>query len=88
MSSSFRTSRTTMRSVVVIGAGPYGLPTAAHLNDHGLSVRVFGLPMVSWDQSVPAGMLFKLLPSASMLSVPEPGSTMESFCRQAGERQC
>jgi NADPH-dependent 2,4-dienoyl-CoA reductase/sulfur reductase-like enzyme len=32
---------------VVIGTGPYGLATAAHLAASGLSVRTFGVPMES-----------------------------------------
>jgi len=31
--------------VVVVGAGPYGLSAAAHLNACGLNVRVFGETM-------------------------------------------
>ncbi|MEV8017998.1 NAD(P)-binding domain-containing protein [Streptomyces sp. NPDC086554] len=77
-------SRTT-KSVVVIGAGPYGLSTAAHLKERGLNVRVFGSPMASWDRNMPKGMLLKSPPRASMLSAPDPGFTLEGYCRQAGE---
>ncbi|WP_327660561.1 MULTISPECIES: NAD(P)-binding domain-containing protein [unclassified Streptomyces] len=80
------TSRTATRlPVVVIGAGPYGLSTAAHLKGRGLNVRVFGSPMAAWDQNMPAGMLLKSPPSASMLSAPEPGFTLADYCRQAGQ---
>ncbi|MFG2524915.1 NAD(P)-binding domain-containing protein [Streptomyces sp. NPDC048527] len=71
--------------VVVIGAGPYGLSTAAHLKARGLSVRVFGSPMASWAENMPAGMLLKSPPSASVLSAPERGFTLDGYCRQAGE---
>ncbi|MFD8508580.1 NAD(P)-binding domain-containing protein [Streptomyces sp. NPDC059687] len=73
------------KTVVVIGAGPYGLSTAAHLAARGLSVRVFGAPMASWSQNMPQGMLLKSPPSASLLSAPKPGFTLEDYCRQSTE---
>ncbi|MEV5012637.1 FAD/NAD(P)-binding protein [Streptomyces sp. NPDC055692] len=72
-------------TVVVIGAGPYGLSTAAHLKARGVHVRVFGSPMASWAESMPAGMLLKSPPNASVLSAPKPGYTLDAYCRQAGE---
>ncbi|MGI5459801.1 NAD(P)-binding domain-containing protein [Streptomyces sp. CA-249302] len=72
-------------TVVVIGAGPYGLSTAAHLKARGLSVRVFGSPMASWAENMPAGMLLKSPPSASMLSAPRPGFTLDDYARRTGE---
>lgn len=75
------------KTVVVIGAGPYGLSTAAHLKSRGLSVRVFGSPMASWAENMPAGMLLKSPPSGSVLSAPRPGFTLEHYARQAGETQ-
>ncbi|WP_406164620.1 NAD(P)-binding domain-containing protein [Streptomyces sp. NBC_00996] len=71
--------------VVVIGAGPYGLSTAAHLKARGLHVRVFGSPMASWAENMPAGMLLKSPPSASLLSAPHTGFTLDAYCREAGE---
>ncbi|WP_406443670.1 lysine N(6)-hydroxylase/L-ornithine N(5)-oxygenase family protein [Streptomyces sp. NBC_01613] len=70
------------KNVVVIGAGPYGLSTAAHLKARGLSVRVFGSPMASWAENMPAGMLLKSPPSASMLSAPRAGFTLDDYARQ------
>jgi thioredoxin reductase len=79
-------SRTVVaRTVVVIGAGPYGLSTAAHLKARGLNVRVFGSPMASWAENMPAGMLLKSPPSASVLSAPKPGFTLDDYARQTGE---
>jgi cation diffusion facilitator CzcD-associated flavoprotein CzcO len=69
----------------VIGAGPYGLSTAAHLKGRGLNVRVFGSPMAAWDRNMPKGMLLKSPPSASMLSAPDSGFTLGDYCRQAGQ---
>ncbi|MEU6259420.1 NAD(P)-binding domain-containing protein [Streptomyces sp. NPDC047043] len=73
------------KTVVVIGAGPYGLSTAAHLKARGVIVRVFGSPMASWAENMPAGMLLKSPPSASMLSAPRPGFTLDDYARQTGE---
>ena len=73
------------KTVVVIGAGPYGLSTAAHLKARGLSVRVFGSPMASWAENMPAGMLLKSPPAASMLSAPKPGFTLDDYAREVGE---
>jgi len=70
--------------VAVIGAGPFGLSTAAHLRARGIPVRVFGDPMVSWRDSMPAGMLLKSTPAASNLDAPQPGHTLVDYCDAAG----
>ena len=70
---------------VVIGAGPYGLATAAHLHAGGLSVRTFGEPMGSWRDRMPAGMYLKSTPLASSISSPRPDGTLAAFCAAAGE---
>ncbi|MFI5530925.1 FAD-dependent oxidoreductase [Kitasatospora sp. NPDC051853] len=56
--------------VTVVGAGPYGLATAAHLLGHRVPVRVLGEPMESWRERMPTGMYLKSSPSASSLSDP------------------
>ncbi|MER7350289.1 FAD-dependent oxidoreductase [Streptomyces aurantiacus] len=73
-----------VRPVVVIGAGPYGLSTAAHLRARGVSVRVFGEPMVSWHAHMPAGMLLKSTPVASNIDAPQRGHTLVDYCDAAG----
>jgi cation diffusion facilitator CzcD-associated flavoprotein CzcO len=70
--------------VVVIGAGPYGLSVAAHLQAHGIRARVFGEPMVTWRRHMPAGMFLKSTPAASAISAPVPGFTLLNFCAQSG----
>ncbi|KUF17897.1 FAD-dependent oxidoreductase [Streptomyces silvensis] len=70
--------------IAVIGAGPYGLSTAAHLRARGLPVRVFGEPMVSWREHMPAGMLLKSTPVASNIDAPQPGHTLVDYCAAAG----
>lgn len=71
---------------VVIGAGPYGLSTAAHLQRLPIPVRVFGDPMDTWRHRMPAGMFLKSEPFASDLSAPAPGHTLADYCRTIGVR--
>ncbi|MDT7843671.1 FAD-dependent oxidoreductase [Streptomyces justiciae] len=73
-----------IRPVAVIGAGPFGLSTAAHLRARGIPVRVFGEPMVSWRDHMPAGMLLKSTPVASNLDAPQPGHGLVDYCDAAG----
>ncbi|WP_053852236.1 NAD(P)-binding domain-containing protein [Streptomyces sp. NRRL B-24085] len=76
-----------IQPVAVIGAGPFGLSTAAHLRARGIPVRVFGDPMVSWRDHMPAGMLLKSTPAASSLDAPQPGHTLGDYCDAAGIRR-
>lgn len=73
--------------VAVIGAGPYGLSTAAHLRARGIPVRVFGDPMVSWRANMPAGMLLKSTPVASNIDAPQRGHNLADYCDAAGIRR-
>lgn len=73
--------------VAVIGAGPFGLSTAAHLRARGMPVRVFGDPMVSWRDNMPAGMLLKSTPAASNIDCPQRGHTLADYCDAAGIRR-
>ncbi|MFZ3559199.1 FAD-dependent oxidoreductase [Streptomyces sp. BH055] len=70
--------------VAVIGAGPYGLSTAAHLRARGIPVRVFGEPMVSWRSHMPEGMILKSVPSASNIDAPQRGHHLVDYCDVAG----
>ncbi|MGW2569811.1 NAD(P)-binding domain-containing protein [Streptomyces sp. NPDC001537] len=76
-----------IQPVAVIGAGPFGLSTAAHLRARGLPVRVFGEPMVSWRDHMPVGMLLKSTPVASSLDAPQQGHTLADYCDAAGIRR-
>lgn len=64
---------------VVVGAGPYGLASAAWLAGAGIPRRVFGDPMEAWHANMPEGMYLKSVPSASGISAPEPGYRFEDF---------
>lgn len=70
--------------VAVIGAGPYGLSTAAHLRARGIPVRIFGDPMVSWRAHMPAGMLLKSTPVASNIDAPQRGHDLVDYCDAVG----
>ncbi|MFI5882841.1 FAD/NAD(P)-binding protein [Streptomyces sp. NPDC051554] len=74
-------------TTVVIGAAPCGLSTVARLKAFGLHVRVCGSPMARWAANMPEGVLLKPPPSASVLSAPKSGFTLDAYARQAGERQ-
>lgn len=61
---------TTTYDVVVMGAGPYGLSTAAHLQGCGLEVAVFGKPLQLWREHMPKGMLLRSFWWATSFSDP------------------
>ncbi len=70
--------------VAVIGAGPYGLSLAAHLRSRKVDFRIFGVPMGSWKENMPQGMLLKSYPWASNLSEPDSQFTVKKFCADRG----
>ena len=70
--------------LVIVGAGPYGLSLATHLRRRGVSFRIFGRPMASWRDAMPAGMVLKSDGFASNLSDPDDAFTLESWCAQNG----
>ena len=70
--------------VAIVGAGPYGLSLAAHLNAAGVRFRHFGLPMQLWQSSMPRGMYLKSQGFASNLSDPAGLHTLENFCKTTG----
>jgi hypothetical protein len=68
--------------VAIVGAGPYGLSLAAHLDAIGIRTRVFGRPMDSWRSHMPEGMLLKSDPFASNLSDPQDFYTLARFSEE------
>jgi hypothetical protein len=68
--------------VAIIGAGPYGLSLAAHLDAQGTPFRIFGIPMHSWRYRMPAGMHLKSDGFASDLYDPASALTLAQYCRQ------
>ncbi|HWG08897.1 MAG TPA: NAD(P)-binding domain-containing protein [Solirubrobacteraceae bacterium] len=70
--------------VAILGAGPYGLSLAAHLDHRGVSHEVFGEPMAGWERYMPEGMFLKSEGFASNLSDPAGEHTLERFCVEHG----
>ena len=71
-------------AVAIIGAGQYGLSIAAHLRARGIDFRIFGKPMHSWREQMPAGMFLKSEGFASSLSTPDADFTLARFCADEG----
>jgi cation diffusion facilitator CzcD-associated flavoprotein CzcO len=71
------------RTVAIIGAGPYGVSIAAHLQSAGIDFRIFGRPMHSWCQ-MPKGMFLKSEGCASNLSDPTARYTLARYCAERG----
>jgi cation diffusion facilitator CzcD-associated flavoprotein CzcO len=65
--------------VVVIGAGPYGLASAAHLHGRRLSPRVFGDPLSFWADQMPEGMWLRSAWGASSISDPQGRLSLDVF---------
>src|SRR5271169_850937 len=70
--------------VAVVGAGPYGLSSAAYLRAAGLETRVFGEPMAFWQNQMPAGMCLRSNWGASHIADPKQELTLDVYCRQNG----
>jgi cation diffusion facilitator CzcD-associated flavoprotein CzcO len=70
--------------VVVVGAGPYGLSTAAHLLGRGLRVAVFGRTLEMWRDRMPKGMLLRSHWWATNLSDPRQDHGFEQFVKDSG----
>jgi cation diffusion facilitator CzcD-associated flavoprotein CzcO len=63
--------------LAIIGAGPFGLATAARAKARGVPYRLFGRPMELWRQHMPQGMLLR---SASDWHLdPQGQHTFEAF---------
>lgn len=48
-----------MKDLLIIGAGPYGLATAAFAKSLGCDVEIVGMPMSFWREHVPKGLLLR-----------------------------
>jgi thioredoxin reductase len=60
-----------INEVVVIGAGPYGLSTVAHLQNSGADPYLIGKPMSFWKDNMPGGMLLRSKSEASNIHAPQ-----------------
>jgi hypothetical protein len=79
-------SGTCPSEVVIVGAGPYGLSLASHLDAAGVSFRIFGSPMGVWRTNMPADMCLKSDGFASDLYDPDRHFTLQRYCRDRGIR--
>ena len=70
--------------VTVIGAGPYGLSSAAYLQAAGVETRVFGEPMAFWENQMPVGMCLRSNWGASHIADPKQELTLDEYVRQKG----
>ncbi len=70
--------------VAIVGAGPYGLSLAAHLQAQRIHFGIFGPAMEVWRQHMPQGMLLKSDGFASNLSDPDGSFTLKQFCHARG----
>lgn len=70
--------------VVVMGAGPYGLSAAAHLQGQGLKVATFGKPIRFWRENMPEGMLLRSYWWATDLSDPEKKYSFKQYFKEKG----
>jgi len=68
---------------VVVGAGPYGLATAAHLRARGHEALVFGRVMGAWE-AMPKGMLLRSFRESTSIGDPEGRLTIDAFERARG----
>lgn len=70
--------------VAIIGAGPYGLSVAAHLQSLGIDYRIFGKPMQLWREHMPHGMRLKSDGASSDIVDPDDALTLKKFCAAEG----
>jgi len=65
--------------VAIIGAGPYGLATAAHLRASNVSIRVFGDAMSFWRRNMPNGMKLRSPWIATHIAAPHGRYTLDDY---------
>lgn len=70
--------------VAIIGAGPYGVSIASHLQSAGIDFRIFGTPIERWRTQMPKGMFLKSDGCASSLSDPAARHTLAQYCADHG----
>ncbi|MFF5955363.1 NAD(P)-binding domain-containing protein [Streptomyces luteogriseus] len=66
-------------TIAVVGAGPYGLASACHLQAARVPLRVFGQTMESWRAHMPEGMFLQTVPAASAIATPRHGHALADF---------
>jgi lysine/ornithine N-monooxygenase len=70
----------------VVGAGPHGLATAAHLRAAGLDTRVFGRTMSFWREHMPDTMQLRSSVRASSIASPGRAWSLGGFAAERERR--
>lgn len=70
--------------ITIVGAGPYGLSIASHLQASKANYRIIGTPMDSWLNKMPKGMLLKSEGIQSSLYAPDNAFSLSRFCKDQG----
>jgi predicted ATP-grasp superfamily ATP-dependent carboligase len=70
--------------VAIVGAGPYGLSSAAFLRDAGVGVQVFGESMGYWHEHMPRGMLLRSRWRSSHIADPRRALTLDAYEAERG----
>src|SRR5947209_15986637 len=76
-----RLSRSNDCEIAVIGAGPYGLSIAAHLNACAIATNTFGEPMSFWRRNMPKGMKLRSPWRATSLSDPGKSLSLDAYTK-------
>jgi lysine/ornithine N-monooxygenase len=74
------------KTAVIIGAGPYGLSSAAHIQSKGIQILIFGKPMEFW-QNMPSEMYLKSSWSALNISDPVGKYSIYRYAKSFGIAQ-
>src|SRR5512142_2099277 len=69
-------------SLLIVGAGPYALATAAAARAGGIDTIVVGHPMGFWRENMPAGMFLRSGPDWHLDAAGE--HTLEAFLETRG----
>jgi pyridine nucleotide-disulfide oxidoreductase len=72
--------------VAVVGAGPHGLATAAHLRRAGVETIVFGRVLDFWRRNMPGGMMLRSRERSSSISDPDRRFGIAAWAAAAGRR--
>jgi FAD-dependent urate hydroxylase len=70
--------------VAVIGAGPYGLATAAHLEAAGVETTIFGETLGFWRRQMPSRMRIRSPWRATHIADPDGELTLDEYARRVG----